>query len=121
MLAVDPSLRLDSITGFERLSGAEKAEMRKGVAAAPAAVPPDVESTPAQETALKEEATELAQPAKGTVTRSKGKVCWRFAGHLCYGTLLPAQESKSHCYARTHKGNTKTLKKGGSSWWMMDV
>ena len=43
---------------------------------------------------------------------------WRFAGHLCYGSLLPAQESKTHCYARTHKGNTKTLTKGGASWWM---
>ena len=36
------------------------------------------------------------------------------------GTLLPAQESDTTCYARTHKGNTKTLTKGNASWWMLD-
>ena len=76
----------------------------------------EVEATPPQAAALEEGA--VAQPAKGSVSRAKGKVCWRFAGHLCYGSLLPAQESKTHCYARTHKGNTKVLTKGGASWWM---
>ena len=74
---------------------------------------------PEPELELELEATP-AQPAKGSVSRAKGKVCWRFAGHLCYGSLLPAQESKTHCYARTHKGNTKTLTKGGASWWMVE-
>ena len=121
VLAVDPSLRLEGIAGFEQLSGAEQAELREGEAAPPqAAALPDVESTPAQTAALKEEEAELAQPAKGAVTRSKGKVCWRFAGHLCYGTLLPAHETKTHCYARTHKGNTKTLTKGGTSSWLLE-
>ena len=48
------------------------------------------------------------QPRAGVVSKAKGRVCWRFAGCLCYGTLLPAQESDTTCYARTHKGNTKT-------------
>lgn len=60
------------------------------------------------------------QPAAGQVSKAKGRVCWRFAGCLCYGTLLPAQESATTCYARTHKGNTKVLTKGLSSWWMLD-
>jgi hypothetical protein len=60
------------------------------------------------------------QPAAGLVSKATGRVCWRFAGALCYGNLLPAQESTTTCYARTHKGNTKILTKGNSSWWMID-
>ena len=60
------------------------------------------------------------EEVKGRVTKASGKVCWRFAGVLCYGVLLPAQESVSTCYARTHKGKTKTLTKGGASWWMVE-
>ena len=63
---------------------------------------------------------EARQPPKGSVSKAKGKVCWRFGGALCFGTLLPAQESKTTCYARTHKGNTKTLTKGGTYWWMLE-
>ena len=59
------------------------------------------------------------QPAKGKKTGARGRVCWRFGGSLCYGALLPAQETNSHCYARTHKGNTKTLAKGKDYWWMI--
>ena len=69
--------------------------------------------------AAKEEEEKKKQPPKGKVTKAKGKVCWTFAGHLCYGALLPNQESATHCYARTHKGNTKTLTKGGSYWWQL--
>lgn len=60
------------------------------------------------------------QPSVGSVTRAEGRVCWLFAGAKCYGTLLPKSETKSHCYARTHKGNTKTLKKGTDSWWVLE-
>ena len=60
------------------------------------------------------------QPPKGRVTKASGKVCWRFAGSLCYGVLLPAQETASTCYARTHKGKTKTLAKGGAYWWRVE-
>jgi len=59
------------------------------------------------------------QPAIGRVVKATGRVCWRFAGCLCYGSLLPAQETDSMCYARTHKGNTKLLTKGSASWWML--
>ena len=50
---------------------------------------------------------------------AKGRVGWRFGGSVCFGSLLPAQETKSHCFARTHKGNTKTLAKGKDYWWMI--
>ena len=117
---------VESLEGFALLSAADACALRDGAtnATAPreakAEAAPELEETPTTAAALAEEG-ELKQPALGKVERAKGKVCWRFAGHLCYGTLLAAQESKTHCYARTHKGNTKTLKKGGSSWWMMDV
>eukprot|EP00947_MAST-08B_sp_MAST-8B-sp1_P003181 g3181.t1 len=61
------------------------------------------------------------QPAVGSKTGAKGRVCWKFGAHLCYGDLLPRQETKSHCFARTHKGNTKTLTKGSSYWWILPV
>ena len=54
------------------------------------------------------------------MSKAKGKVCWRFAGALCFGTLLAAQETTERCFARTHKGNTKTLTKGSASWWMLE-
>ena len=46
-----------------------------------------------------------------------GRVAWKFGGHVCYGELLPRQETAAHCFARTHKGNTKTLAKGKTYWW----
>merc|ERR1711865_943086 len=48
---------------------------------------------------------EVEQPKAGAKSGAKGKVVWKFAGHKCYGTLLPIHETKTHCYARTHKGN----------------
>jgi hypothetical protein len=114
---------VESIEGFKLLSAEDARALRSGVPVrAPKPEPEpqlELEATPSQAVALKEEGAP-AQPAKGSVSRAKGKVCWRFAGHLCYGALLPAQESKTHCYARTHKGNTKTLTKGGASWWMVE-
>ena len=78
-----------------------------------------MDATPsASEVLAKEEA--LPQPPAGSISKAKGKVAWRFAGALCYGTLLPGSESATHCYARTHKGNTKTLAKGGKYWWMLE-
>ena len=47
-------------------------------------------------------------------------MCWKFAGALCYGTLLPAKETALSCYARTHKGNIKTLAKGKPYWWLLE-
>uniref|UniRef100_A0A7S4IT60 PARP-type domain-containing protein n=1 Tax=Odontella aurita TaxID=265563 RepID=A0A7S4IT60_9STRA len=56
------------------------------------------------------------QPRSGTIAFATGKVEWKFGGHTCYGTLLPKEETKTHCFARTHKGNTKTLSKGKEYW-----
>merc|ERR1711956_41232 len=36
------------------------------------------------------------QPKVGTSSRAKGKVEWKFGGHLCYGTLIPGKETKTH-------------------------
>jgi hypothetical protein len=60
------------------------------------------------------------QPKAGAKTGAKGKVEWKFGGRSCYGTLIPRMESKTHCYARTHKGNVKTLAKGKDYWSMRD-
>jgi hypothetical protein len=58
-------------------------------------------------------------PKVGVKSGAKGKVEWKFGGHTCYGTLLPSKETNTHCYARTHKGNVKTLAKGKDYWSMI--
>lgn len=63
-----------------------------------------------------EEAGKPERPGVGTVSRTGGRVEWKFGGRNCYGTLIPNKETKTHCYARTHKGNTKTLAKGKDYW-----
>jgi hypothetical protein len=39
--------------------------------------------------------------------------------YISYGILISKSETETHCYARTHKGNTKILSKGLASWWML--
>lgn len=58
------------------------------------------------------------QPTRGEKTQTSGKVAWRFGGHVCFGTLISRSETNTHCFARTHKGNTKTLAKGKDYWWI---
>lgn len=77
-----------------------------------------ISSEATKSTAKEPSGSTAEQPAKGIISRATGRVCWRFGGSLCFGTLLPKQESKTHCYARTHKGNTKILTKGLTSWWL---
>jgi hypothetical protein len=71
------------------------------------------------ETEGKAKKAKMEQPILGSKSGAKGKVQWKFGGHTCYGTLLPSQETKTHCFARTHKGNTKTLAKGKDYWSML--
>merc|ERR1711865_937912 len=62
-----------------------------------------------------------AAPTAPVDTKGKtltGRVAWKFGGHVCFGELLPRQETASHCFARTKNGNTKTLAKGKSYWWL---
>ena len=59
------------------------------------------------------------QPAIGVVVKATGKVAWKWAGNLCYGTLIAKSETKTHAYARTQRGNVKTLTKGGDYWWQL--
>ena len=60
------------------------------------------------------------QPKLGAKIGAKGRVEWKFGGRSCYGSLIPRMETKTHCYARTHKGNVKTLAKGKDYWTMLD-
>lgn len=55
-------------------------------------------------------------PTDGASKKSKGKVSWKFGGRLFEGELIPSKETATHCFARTHKGNIKTLAKGKSYW-----
>ena len=55
----------------------------------------------------------------GGSTKLTGRVAWKFGGATCYGTMIPQRETDTHCYATTHKGNVKTLKKGSQYWWML--
>jgi len=59
------------------------------------------------------------QPQVGKKSGANGKVEWKWCGQKCYGTLLPSKETKTHCYARTHKGNIKTLAKGKEYWSLL--
>lgn len=68
---------------------------------------------------IKTSLTKQDQPAVGVKTGTKGQVAWKFAGHTCYGILIPKNETATHCYAKTHKGNMKTLAKGLASWWLL--
>merc|ERR1719428_2371488 len=42
----------------------------------------------------------MKQPTRGSVSRTTGRVCWRFAGGLFFGILVPKRETVTHCYAR---------------------
>merc|ERR1711871_242441 len=58
------------------------------------------------------------QPKIGKRTLTKGNVAWKFGAHICFGVLIASRETKTHCYAKTHKGNIKTLAKGKDYWWL---
>merc|ERR1711871_995317 len=107
--AVDAKARpsLDDIEGHELLESSERKALEKtlttGGSAAVEKATDDatkVSATPSTAKALGVAEGDQKQPAKGKVTKAKGKVCWRFGGALCFGTLLPAQESATTCYAR---------------------
>ena len=57
-----------------------------------------------------------SQPRAGTKVGMKGRVEWKWGSMVCSGALIPARETATHCYARTHKGNIKTLAKGKPYW-----
>lgn len=96
-----------------------------GGAAAAAGDAPDgadvARDAPPAAAASADAATDASQPARGRRTGATGRVCWRFGGFLCYGALLPASETETQCFARTHKGNTKTLAKGKDYWWRVEA
>jgi hypothetical protein len=57
-----------------------------------------------------------SQPTVGSKSGAKGKVEWKWGGMVCSGILMPSRETDTHCYAKTHKGNVKTLTKGKGYW-----
>ena len=112
---------------LDELSSSESKSLADGLAeggAVPASSNDDgkaglgVSVTPSQAEVM-EAKHERKQPAKESIEKATGKVAWKWAGTLCYGSLLPAKETKTHCYARTQRGNVKTLTKGGEYWWQM--
>jgi len=68
----------------------------------------------------KRDALKGDQPRTGVKTGMKGRVQWKFGGRSCYGALIPRMETGTHCYARTHKGNIKTLAKGKDYWSLLE-
>ena len=129
LVALGAPPNMDGVPGVDALESTDRQDIEETLRGdsrpkgSPPKVDPVVEATPSTTEALAvEEGSGEAnrQPPKGRSTKTKGQVCWRFAGHLCYGQLLAAQETTTHCYARTHKGNTKTLTKGNASWWMLE-
>jgi len=81
--------------------------------------PEDTEEDEEDKIKIKTNLTKQDQPVAGVKTGSKGQVAWKFGGNICYGILIPKSETETHCYAKTHKGNVKTLTKGLSSWWLL--
>ena len=129
----DVRLTVDGIDGSENLS----TEDRESLAASLETVfEPGQQGTPVSEETnpVKEEEKTMSktggsdstktkqrdQPKVGTKSGAKGRVEWKFGGRSCYGTLIPRMETKTHCYARTHKGNVKTLAKGKDYWSMLE-
>jgi len=137
----DFKLTIDGIDGHEKLSDEDEKKLesiietvfqtqipRQGIA-----VPEETKSstTEAAESPVKQEpdtkpkkrnrnSSSRDQPKLGVKTGAKGKVEWKFGGRSCYGLLIPRMENLTHCYARTHKGNVKTLAKGKDYWSMLE-
>ena len=127
-------LTIDEIDGNEKLSDEDRKTLesilemifqtpdaREGIAVpenieSEPALKQEVEATPKQK---KQKVRSRDQPKAGAKTGAKGRVEWKFGGRSCYGTLIPRMETKTHCYARTHKGNVKTLAKGKDYWSML--
>ena len=55
-----------------------------------------------------------------SASKIAGQVAWHWGRTICYGTLIPSKENSKYCYARTHKGNIKTLAKGKAYWWVLE-
>lgn len=99
-----------------------EAGLAKGSSTAAEAKPelPGVSATPSQGDAMAAKDEQgTRQPAAGSVAKATGKVAWKWAGALCFGKLMPSSETATHCFARTQRGNTKTLTKGGAYWWLV--
>lgn len=104
-----------AIEGYQGLSEEHAEVVREALQGACAVVPSD-------DAAIKSESgtpPQSVQPSEDSKKLS-GRVAWKFGGSTCYGTMIPSRETDTHCYATTHKGNTKTLKKGSQYWWMVE-
>ena len=123
----DPSYSISNlIATLEDISAEEEASIREAfqspskgkiTAVTPEDSKKHVEDEDKEE--IKTNLTKKDQPAAGVKTGATGQVAWKFAGHVCYGILISKSETATHCYAKTHKGNVKTLAKGLPSWWLL--
>lgn len=102
-----------AVEGFSNLSDAHAETVRKALQ--------DACSATGARTASKAESTTPPQSSQGSGDTKKltGRVAWKFGGLTCYGRMIADRETSTHCYATTHKGNIKTLKKGSQHWWMV--
>jgi hypothetical protein len=120
-------LRVGSVDGSDGLGEADRAVLESVLAGAASelrtrTLPDPPAASVKEEAPVKKEATsvkkeESTQPELGVKTGAKGGVEWKWGGLVCSGVLLPSKETGTHCYAKTHKGNVKTLAKGKGYWW----
>jgi hypothetical protein len=123
VFTVVPDFKIADIQGLDDLSKLEKVTVKEAfMMLTLLTAPVEVTEVKEEEEKAPQEATSRPespqQPKAGKKTSAKGRVAWRFGGSICFGSLLPQQETGTHCYARTHKGNTKTLAKGRDYWWL---
>lgn len=129
----DRALAVERVEGSELLANSDREKLRSVLAAALLDVRDRGSGSdaggasggrPSRNKGVRREArasaTPGAAPAVGVRSGASGRVQWKFGGHICYGTLLPSKETKTHCYARTQKGNVKTLAKGKDYWSIID-
>ena len=123
--SLDDSLQVHRLEGHEDLTPSDRSRLQSIMDDVAGKQSPSstTRKSSTRRTNLKEETAVVnggnamrQQPTLGLKSGTKGRVEWKFGGHKCYGTLLPSKETKTHCFARTHKGNVKTLAKGKDYW-----
>ena len=123
VLREDPTYSISSlIATLDDISTEEESAIREAFQTSSTlknAIAPAEDSIKQCKDDVKSNPTRHDQPVAGVVTGTKGQVAWKFAGHICYGILIPKSETETYCYAKTHKGKVKTLSKGLQSWWLL--
>ena len=130
--ALESILRIEDLEGHEKLGSGARADVealftrttQKLSSDAGEKEPKDAsdgvtkESTKPQKdkASARADSAMESQPEVGVKSGVKGRVEWKWGGMVCSGILIPSRETNTHCYAKTHKGNVKTLTKGKNYW-----